>query len=280
MSAQDKKLSPHLKRVIADEVTRAVQKITIHNVSTGSAVSGNLPNLDLKSELSLSKALVDWWDKQRETLSEFEKKYLTLTRYTLVAVAFYALITFLQCGVTVWALRAALRANEMLLESTIASFTDKEILLTPVEVDKPIIAGLSFTNVGRAEAAVGVQMDTKRWRGMPDGEMPLPAVTQTPNVVSPGETPNPITIADLKPVDQQFLDGMPTFSEAMKTKEQTSKETDYFLIRLAYSSLGQNHEDDHCFFIVKADDLSRELNVSEAQPGFIVLNCPKWGKHI
>jgi hypothetical protein len=217
---------------------------------------------------------------------------LTATTAAFIAAGIYAYVAYLQKNVmnntltevrkqsgfseksasaAMEAAKAARDANAVTFESTRARIARRN-----TQIDKPISIGNAinvvsyFENVGHSAAFnVRIDSDVRRWRGLPDGPMPvkIPLEGETLEVGPPGHQ---LYMIDSEPVKEDFLKGLPSIHP--KGKELTT----YFFGRFNYVTLGQEHYTEFCFYLTGYDSGGLPIRVQAVETRYTLMQCNKW----
>jgi len=175
---------------------------------------------------------------------------------------------------------AAKSANELTAESMRGriQFTNARILES-ITVGKPITVILDWKNIGKSPAYSRTAHDVKRWRGMPEGGMPI-AVSSigSAGMIAPDDG-GQISMTDFKPVAASFLDGLPK-GPVFDISKLGQYETVYYFARIEYETIGRKHFSEWCAFLIDFDLANRQLSPGVALPivqnRYMLNQCPKW----
>jgi hypothetical protein len=195
------------------------------------------------------------WETMKDTLAE--------TRKQAVASAASA--------------QAAHDANAITLESTRARIERRNTQIDKaISIGNPIQVVSYFENVGHSAAFdVRAGFAVKRWHGLPDGAMPIlvPPEGITLETGSPGHQ---VYMSDAAAVTADFIKGLPPIRKerAVEGKELTA----YFFGRFDYSTFGQEHHTEFCFYVTKFDSSGLPVSVQSVEPHYTLMRCSKWNR--
>lgn len=186
------------------------------------------------------------------------------------------------------AVEVARSANTLTEESIRA-----RLVMTDFDFLRPVTAGqrtaikVHIKNIGRSQAVYGIATDSYRWRGLPDGDIPL-TVT---DISIPLQVDVPIeqAIFEQEPITQEIIDGIPTLTDLRQSPNNLKpgialnptplKATIYFIGKLVYDSIGRRQEDTFCIYLIRSNESSaKEFGIPPVpgDPNFIFMKCPKW----
>src|SRR5260370_19190159 len=137
---------------------------------------------------------------------------------------------------------------------------------------------VDWKNIGHIPVFWRNGIGVKRWRGMPEGEMPVEFPSaDTAGTMPPDGVAN-MMFNDLEPLSANFLKGLPKTRDHARLDQF---ETIYFFGRVIYDTIGRPHHTDFCAYLMDLNLTTLHIpNPLRSQAPFndryLLRQCPKW----
>jgi hypothetical protein len=159
--------------------------------------------------------------------------------------------------------------EELITEENLRAIIEPKICkIDRIIVGDYITAHCDFTNAGHSKAyKVRSGSDTKYWKVLPDGPMPVKLTDSGDLAPDNGTT---IYFRDAVPATLTFLMNLPDLT----VNDNPGNETLFFLTRFEYVTLGRAHYTELCWHLTKSGPATAAL--PEASSGYMLRRCKKW----
>jgi hypothetical protein len=166
--------------------------------------------------------------------------------------------------------RTARDANNLTEESIRARLAVKDIRLNrAIAINQQTVVVVEIENIGNTTASTRTRTGAERWKGMPDGDMPVKQV-ETEEAIERGGS-RKMYLVD-KPATTDFLNALP-----IRIADPPKSLTTYFFGRIDYTTLSKPHHTEFCAYLMRAGtDILAISVVPGPDPNYMLFRCPKW----